>query len=110
MIDLTLLRELMGHDQERVDTFLQIFASEMPRLSASLSAALAARDLEQMSTIAHAIKSQTKYLRAEAIAALAGDIEQQAEIGIYSVALDAQTERLVAMLSALLEDPVFRGS
>ncbi|MDX1407515.1 MAG: Hpt domain-containing protein, partial [Saprospiraceae bacterium] len=85
MIDISLLRQIMGNDEARVRRFLGIFASEVPKQIRSLQLALDQRNLEEISTIAHALKSQVRYLSETAIASLAAEIEEQADTGFYSV-------------------------
>lgn len=107
MIDLTLLNKLMGNDSARVGTFLRIFKTEIPRQLSALRTALSEGKLEDASNIAHAIKSQARYLNAEDIAEVAMKIETTTETGSFTAANEAELDTLESMLQRLLADRVF---
>lgn len=79
MVDLDHLYNLMGGDENMVNKFLDIFKSETPRQLDQLYDFLDDENWEMLSTTAHSIKSQSKYLGLDRIADIAYTIEQDAE-------------------------------
>ena len=79
-MDIEKLKALMGGDAEMTARFLGIFKNEIPKQLNALHEAIISKDSENVSTIAHGIKSQVKYVGLTNMAALAYDIEQNSEV------------------------------
>ncbi|GJM32509.1 MAG: hypothetical protein DHS20C18_15100 [Saprospiraceae bacterium] len=79
MLDRSKLNSLMGGDEKMVQKFLEIFKTQTPNQLAELKYSITNESWEQASIIAHAIKSQCKYLGLEQSAEWASKIEQLAE-------------------------------
>ncbi|MEO1259443.1 MAG: Hpt domain-containing protein [Bacteroidota bacterium] len=73
------LKSLLGNDDNMVAKFLDIFKTETPRQLSKLSDAMSDKDWDTVSTIAHGIKSQVKYLDLLELADKAAEIEVCAE-------------------------------
>ena len=73
------LKSLLGNDDKMVAKFLDIFKNETPRQLSKLSDAIHGKEWDTVSTIAHGIKSQVKYLDLLELADKASEIELCAE-------------------------------
>ena len=96
------LKSLLGNDEKLVWKFLHVFKNETPHQLEKLQRAIEQRDWENISIIAHGIKSQAKYLDLRKIAALAADIEQCGEekddlegLPIYFYELDEKLQEVI---------------
>jgi HPt (histidine-containing phosphotransfer) domain-containing protein len=73
------LRNLLGKDEAMVQKFLRLFKTEMPRQLNLLYEAVEQEDWKNVSTIAHGIKSQVKYLDLRELANTAESLERAAD-------------------------------
>ena len=73
------LKSLLANDDNMVAKFLDIFKNETPRQLSKLSDAIYDKKWDNVSTIAHGIKSQAKYLDLLELADKASEIELCAE-------------------------------
>jgi HPt (histidine-containing phosphotransfer) domain-containing protein len=78
-MDIDKLKNLLGNDEAMVNKFLRIFKDEIPRQLVQLEKALQRQDWKSVSTIAHGIKSQVKYLDLAELADTASRIEKAAD-------------------------------
>ena len=69
------LRSLLGNDDKLVHKFLEMYKTELPKQLDLLLEAMDQSDWENISIIAHGIKSQAKYLDLIEIASVASDLE-----------------------------------
>lgn len=86
-IDRSKLKALLANDEKKVQQYLSLFKTQMPVHIEQLQNCLEKGDLEQVSIIAHDLKSQFRYVGLEQIAEIAYAIEQQAENGSNGTAL-----------------------
>ncbi len=80
-IDRPKLKALLANDEKKVKQYLSLFKAQMPVHLEQLQNCLEKGELEQVSILAHDLKSQFRYLGLEQIAEIAYAIEQQAETG-----------------------------
>lgn len=78
-LDLTFIRQMMGNDEKVVQRFLTIFKDQCPRQLQELKEHYAAQHWPELSTVAHSLKTQFKYLSIETLAAQVYEIETRAE-------------------------------
>jgi HPt (histidine-containing phosphotransfer) domain-containing protein len=79
VLDLTFIRQMMGNDEKVVYKFLSIFKEQCPRQMQELKMHYAARSWQDLSNVAHSLKTQFKYLSIESLGAKAYEIETSAE-------------------------------
>jgi HPt (histidine-containing phosphotransfer) domain-containing protein len=85
MINLNRLKVLFNNDKALIKKFLILFKNQMPVQLSTLEEMVETEDWEQVSNIAHGIKSQVKYLSLRDMATIAYEIEQRSE---YKKGLD----------------------
>ena len=107
MIDLSILRNLMGNDEKMVQQFLHIFKTQTPEQLNQLDNFISNKDWESASAIAHAIKSQSKYLGLEEIANQAFTIEKNTEKKENLPDIQNKFNVLKKLTNTILADPVF---
>ena len=73
------LKTLLGNDDKLVAQFITLFKSEIPSQIADLEMKISGEEWDHASNIAHAIKSQVRYLGLEDVALLAYRIESDTE-------------------------------
>jgi HPt (histidine-containing phosphotransfer) domain-containing protein len=73
------LKLLLDNDERLVKKFLGVFIRETPKQLKALGAALKTNQLKEVALIAHAIKSQLRYLGLDNLAAVAQQLEKGAE-------------------------------
>ena len=108
MIDLSRLQHLMSHDENMVNKFLEIFKSDMPRQLSQIYIHLEHENWDQVSTIAHAIKSQSKYLNLDDLSDLAYTIEKNTESRSHLDLVPIQIKQLEMIIHSALADEVFQ--
>lgn len=81
MMDLSLLSNLMGGDQQLVDRFVAIFKTQVPGQVATLPELCEARDWEGLSTALHSLKTQFNYVGMNALAEQMRSLEEQVDSG-----------------------------
>lgn len=81
MMDLSLLHNLMGGDQQLVDRFVAIFKTQVPGQIAALPELCEAQDWEGLSTALHSLKTQFNYVGMNALAGQMRDLEEQVDSG-----------------------------
>lgn len=80
-MDLSLLRNLMGGDQQMVDRFVTIFKTQVPGQVAALPGLCQAQDWEGLSTALHSLKTQFSYVGMRAWAEQMRRLEEQVDAG-----------------------------
>lgn len=80
-MDLSLLRNLMGGDQQLVDRFVAIFNTQVPIQVATLPELCEAQDWEGLSTALHSLKTQFNYVGMNTLADQMRDMEEQVDSG-----------------------------
>lgn len=80
-MDLSLLRNLMGGDQQLVDRFVNIFKTQVPAQVAALPELCEAQDWEGLSTALHSLKTQFNYVGMNALAEQMRNLEEQVDSG-----------------------------
>lgn len=80
-MDLSLLHNLMGGDQQLVDRFVTIFKTQVPTQVAALPALCEAQDWEALSTALHSLKTQFNYVGMNALAEQMRSLEEQVDGG-----------------------------
>jgi len=85
-VDLTVLRSLIGDDDEAVDQVLHEYLSMLPQISADLEAAQGNGDLRRIGAITHKLKSASRSVGAMALGDLCAEIENACRIGARSEA------------------------
>lgn len=80
-MDLTLLHNLMGGDQQLVDRFVNIFKTQVPGQVAALPALCEAQDWEGLSTALHSLKTQFNYVGMNALGEQMRRLEEQVDAG-----------------------------
>lgn len=80
-MDLSLLHNLMGGDQQLVDRFITIFKTQVPGQVAALPALCEARDWEGLSTALHSLKTQFNYVGMNSFAGQMRVLEEQVDNG-----------------------------
>ena len=80
-MDLSLLQNLMGGDQQMVDRFVTIFKTQVPGQVAALPGLCQAQDWEGLSTALHSLKTQFSYVGMHAWAAQMRRLEEQVDEG-----------------------------
>ncbi len=103
MIDLSTLKNLMGDNEAMVQKFLDIFKNQTPVQLEELEHYLNSKDWKNASNVAHAIKSQCKYLGLETIADLAYQIESNTESEIDLESQKQLFEDMNQRLTIILE-------
>jgi HPt (histidine-containing phosphotransfer) domain-containing protein len=78
-MNLQRLKSLLNNDDQLVIRFINVFKKETPKQLKSLGIALKANQLKEVALIAHAIKSQLRYMGLDQLAALAAQLEKDAE-------------------------------
>lgn len=80
-MDLSLLLNLMGGDQQLVDRFVAIFKTQVPGQVAALPALCESQDWEALSTALHSLKTQFSYVGMNALAEQMRVLEEQVDSG-----------------------------
>lgn len=78
-LDLTFIRQMMGNDERVVYKFLTIFKDQCPVQLQQLKQHYQNQDWEALSTVAHSLKTQFKYLSSERLAEQVFEIESLAD-------------------------------
>lgn len=78
-MDLSLLRNLMGGDQQLVDRFVNIFKTQVPAQVAALPELCEAQDWEGLSTALHSLKTQFNYVGMNALAEQMRNLEERVD-------------------------------
>lgn len=99
MANLHKLRELLGDDGPSIQRFLDLLHEQIPRLTADLQEASSRQDWSLVSIHAHTLKSNLRYLGADAAAELAFQVEQDADN-------QQNTEKLPALVGQLATQAV----
>jgi HPt (histidine-containing phosphotransfer) domain-containing protein len=81
MMDLSLLHDLMGGNEQLVDRFVTIFKTQVPSQIAALPELCEAQDWEGLSTALHSLKTQFNYVGLNALAEQMRDLEEQVDKG-----------------------------
>ncbi len=95
-------------DKELLKEIVGIFLEDCPRMVEGLGRALDAADTEAVRRAAHTLKGSVSVLGANALAAVAKEVEEQARAGDLDAAADAfarveeEAKRLVPVLEELL--------
>ena len=80
-MDLSLLHNLMGGDQQLVDRFVTIFKTQVPAQVAALPALCEAQEWEALSAALHSLKTQFNYVGMNALAEQMRSLEEQVDGG-----------------------------
>lgn len=80
-MDLSLLHNLMGGDQQLVDRFVNIFKTQVPGQVAALAGLCEAQDWEALSTALHSLKTQFNYVGMNAFGEQMRSMEEQVDGG-----------------------------
>jgi HPt (histidine-containing phosphotransfer) domain-containing protein len=80
-MDLSLLHNLMGGDQQLVDRFVNILKTQVPAQVAALPELCQAQDWEGLSTVLHSLKTQFNYVGMNALAEQMRSLEEQVDSG-----------------------------
>jgi two-component system, sensor histidine kinase and response regulator len=96
----------MGGDEELLRELCQIFLEESPKLLQKLQQAIADRDSEAMTRVAHSLKGELGYLSAAAATQAAGELEDMGHENNLSRAVEALVvlERELAAIHLALKD------
>lgn len=78
-LDLTFIREMMGHDEKVVTKFLTIFKDQCPVQLQELKQHYQSEDWQALSNVAHSLKTQFRYLSIEPLAEQVCTIESLAD-------------------------------
>jgi HPt (histidine-containing phosphotransfer) domain-containing protein len=78
-LDLTFIREMMGHDENVVTKFLTIFKGQCPLQLQELKQHYRNEDWQALSNVAHSLKTQLRYLSIETLAEQVYAIETLAD-------------------------------
>lgn len=97
MMDLSLLRDLMGGDQQLVDRFVIIFKTQVPSQIAALPSLCEAQDWEELSTALHSLKTQFNYVGLTDLAEQMRDLEEQVDSG--------QTDGMLLRIRNFTQEP-----
>jgi HPt (histidine-containing phosphotransfer) domain-containing protein len=81
MMDLSLLHNLMGGDQQLVDRFVVIFKTQVPAQVAALPGLCEAKDWEALSTALHSLKTQFNYVGLSELAEQMRSLEEKVDNG-----------------------------
>lgn len=81
VVDLAVLKNLVGDDPNIVSKLLADYLSSVRRLSEDLHGALASDDMSQIGAIAHKLKSSSRSVGALALGDLCAEIENAGKIG-----------------------------
>jgi len=81
MMDLRLLSELMGGDQQLVDRFVAIFRTQVPDQVALLTELCDTEDWEKLSTALHSLKTQFNYVGMTKMAEQMRELEERVDSG-----------------------------
>ena len=99
-MDLSLLHNLMGGDQQLVDRFVTIFKTQVPTQVAALPGLCETQDWEALSTALHSLKTQFNYVGMNAFAEQMRSLEEQVD--------DGQTDHIPLQISHFVRE--FRQS
>ncbi len=108
MVDLHRLRQLMGNDEEMVKKFLNIYKTEVPEQLERLEKFIKNEDWNDVSMLAHSIKSQSKYLGIEEIVQQAYEMEKMAEKEYDLSEMAEKYNSLKILLNNVVSDDVFK--
>ena len=81
MMDLSLLGQLMGGDQQLVERFVTIFKTQVPGQVSTLPELCEAQDREELSTALHSLKTQFNYVGMNGFAEQMRRLEEQVDSG-----------------------------
>ncbi|MGN7884591.1 Hpt domain-containing protein [Dyadobacter sp. 22481] len=80
-MDLSLLGNLMGGDQQLVERFVAIFKTQVPGQVSMLPELCEAQDWEGLSTALHSLKTQFNYVGMNGFAEQMRSLEEQVDSG-----------------------------
>ena len=109
-LDLITLSARLGTDIELLHELLEMFAGELPRLVSQLQQALRAGETESIRRLAHKLRGESATFGFEELVRLLQTLEQAAshaapfDAEAIILQLDAQRERIMAMLRRLQEE------
>lgn len=95
-MDLSLLHNLMGGDQQLVNRFVHIFKTQVPGQVAALPGLCEAQDWEGLSTALHSLKTQFNYVGMNAFAEQMRSLEERVDSG--------QTDGVSLQISNFMHD------
>jgi len=103
-IDLDMLREELGGDDELVRNLCRLFGEDTPRLMSDIEGALATGDMKLVRSTAHRLKGSIGVFHAPQIYEVAQQLEgagQQADAARAGTAFDELQGAIAAMLARL---------
>ncbi|MFZ5512163.1 MAG: PAS domain S-box protein [Pseudomonadota bacterium] len=101
VVDVTVLKGLVGDDMHIVWEFLRDYLASARRLAAELGAAFAAGDARQVGAIAHKLKSSSRSVGALGLGDLCAELEKAGRFG-DQVALERGVPRFAAVLAQVV--------
>lgn len=106
VVDLTVLKSLVGDDMHTVWEFMRDYLASLRRLSGELRAAFAAGDAQQVGAIAHKLKSSSRSVGALGLARLCAELENAVRSGDGTALARGvpQFETTRAQVEAAIED------
>lgn len=93
-MNLQRLKSLLNNDDQLVERFIEIFIRETPKQLTGLGNAIKTKQYKEAALIAHAIKSQLKYIGLDDLAAVAARIEQETDNNLVSDKLSVLFRKL----------------
>ena len=110
-LDVSVLRALIGDDDETIAELLADYAQALRELGAGIGQAHADRDLKRIAAHAHRLKSSSRSVGALALGGLCAELETAARAGLVD-AVDTWVGRFVAerlRVEACLPAPLNSG-
>jgi CheY-like chemotaxis protein/HPt (histidine-containing phosphotransfer) domain-containing protein len=99
MVDVAVLKGLVGDDPKTVREFLADYRASAQRAMAELRAARAADDVRQVAAIAHKLRSSSRSVGALALGDLCAELENACRIGTRQGMLQGMTQFEAALLA-----------